>query len=67
MIYKNFVIKGTFEAGVAVGSLRNFLARNGAGELNILDKGLSVALVEVQVHNPLVMDYVAENLAPYLG
>ena len=67
MIYKTFVIKGTFEAGVAVGSMRNFLARSEAGELTILDKGLSVALVEVLVYNPLVMDYVAENLAPYLG
>lgn len=67
MIYKDFVIKGTFEAGVAVGSIRSFLARSGAGELTFLDKELSVALVEVQVYNPLVMDYVAENLAPYLG
>lgn len=67
MIYKTFVIKGTFEAGVVVGSVRSFLARSEAGELTVLDKGLSVALVEVQVYNPLVMDYVAENLAPYLG
>ena len=67
MIYKTYTIKATFEAGVAVGSMRNFLARSGAGELTVIGNELSVVRVEVQVYNSLVMDYITENLKLHLG
>ena len=66
MIYKTVIIENTFEAGVAVGSLRSFLAGQGAGELNIVARGEGCVEVEIAVHNPLTMSYVEDRLADFV-
>lgn len=66
MIYKTIIIENTFRAGVAVGSLRSFLAGQGAGELNIVDSNESYVEVEIAVHNPAVMAYAEDRLADFV-
>ena len=66
MIYKSLIIENTFEAGVAVGSLRSFLAGQGAGELNIVATGEGCVEVEIAVHNPAVMSYAEDRLADFV-
>lgn len=66
MIYKSFIIENTFEAGVAVGSLRSFLAGQGAGELNVVASGEPGVLVEISAHNPAVMSYAEDRLADFV-
>ena len=66
MIYKTVIVENTFEAGVAVGSLRAFLAGQGAGELNIVATGDPGVVVEIATHNPLTMSYVEDRLADFV-
>lgn len=66
MIYKTIIIENTFKAGVAVGSLRSFLAGQGAGELNVTDSNEDYVEVEIAVHNPAVMSYAKDRLADFV-
>jgi hypothetical protein len=65
MLFKSLYIAETFEAGLAVGSLRSFLASNCAGELRVVKRNGSIE-VELMVHNPLVMSYCEEKLAAFV-
>ena len=66
MIYKSFIIENSFEAGVAVGSLRSFLAGQGAGELNVVASGEGCVEVEITTYNPLTMSYAEDRLADFV-
>lgn len=66
MIYRTLYIQNTFKAGVEVGSLRAYLAREGAGELNVIANHGNVQEVEVMTYNPLTMSYVEDRLAPFV-
>jgi hypothetical protein len=66
MIYKTVIVENTFEAGVAVGSLRAFLAGQGAGELNIIATGEPGVVVEIAAYNPAVMSYAEDRLADFV-
>lgn len=66
MIYKTIIVENTFEAGIAVGSLRAFLAGQGAGELNIISTGEPGVVVEISAHNPLIMSYAEDRLADFV-
>ena len=66
MIYKTIFVENTFEAGVAVGSLRAFLAGQGAGELNVVATGEGCVEVEIATHNPLTMSYAEDRLADFV-
>lgn len=66
MIYKTIIVENTFEAGVAVGSLRSFLAGQGAGELNIVATGEGCVEVEIATYNPLTMSYAEDRLADFV-
>ena len=66
MIYKTVIIENTFEAGVAVGSLRSFLAGQGAGELKIVNSNESYVEVEIAAYNPAVMSYAQDRLADFV-
>lgn len=63
--YKTVYVEKTFAAGVAVGSLRAFLAHQGAGELTIreLDDCMEV---EIAVYNPAIMSYAQDRLADFV-
>lgn len=66
MIYKTIIVENTFKAGVAVGSLRAFLAGQGAGELNIVDSNENYVEVEIAAYNPAVMSYAEDRLADFV-
>lgn len=66
MIYKTVIIENTFRAGVAVGSLRSFLAGQGAGELNVVDSNENYVEVEIATYNPLTMSYAEDRLADFV-
>lgn len=66
MIYKTVYVENTFEAGVAVGSLRSFLAGQGAGELNVVASGADCVEVEIACYSHLVMAYAEERLADFV-
>lgn len=66
MYYKTILVERTFEAGVAVGSLRAFLAHAGAGELIITGDLSDTMEVELRVFNPLIMRYAEEQLAAFV-
>jgi hypothetical protein len=66
MNYKTIYVERTFEAGVAVGSLRAFLAHAGAGELNVSSDLGDKMEVEIRVFNPLIMSYAEDRLAAYV-
>lgn len=66
MIYKTLYIQNTFKAGVEVGSLRARLAREGAGELNVIADYGDTQEVEIMTYNPLIMSYVEDQLAPFV-
>jgi hypothetical protein len=64
--YKTVYIQNTFEAGVAVGSLRSHLAHQGAGEANYKQTGDGYIEVEIATYNPLVMSYAEDKLADFV-
>ena len=66
MIYKTLYIQNTFKAGVEVGSLRAHLAREGAGELNIVADHGDTKEIEIMTYNPLIMSYAEDRLAPFV-
>ena len=66
MIFKTLYIQNTFNAGVEVGSLRAHLAREGAGELNIIADHGNTQEVEIMTYNPLIMSYAEDRLAPFV-
>lgn len=66
MIYKTLYIQNTFKAGVEVGSLRARLAREGAGELNVIADHEDTQEVEIMTYNPLIMSYAEDRLAPFV-
>ena len=66
MIYKTLYIQNTFKAGVEVGSLRAHLAREGAGELNVIADHGDTQEVEIMTYNPLTMSYAEDRLAPFV-
>lgn len=66
MYYKTILVERTFEAGVAVGSLRAFLAHAGAGELIITGDLSDTMEVELRIFNPLIMRYAEEQLAAFV-
>lgn len=66
MTYKTLYVQNTFETGVEVGSLRAHLAREGAGELNIIADHGDTQEVEIMTYNPLIMSYVEDRLAPFV-
>lgn len=66
MIYKTVYVQNTFEAGVAVGSLRAFLAGQDAGELIIVRELGENVEVEIACHTHLVMAYAEEKLADFV-
>ena len=64
--YKTIYIHNTFEAGVAVGSLRSHLAGQGSGEANYkLIEGGYVE-VEIATYNSLIMSYAEDRLAAFV-
>ena len=66
MTYKTLYVQNTFEAGVEVGSLRALLAREGAGELNVIADHGDTQEVEIMTYNPLTMSYAEDRLAPFV-
>lgn len=66
MYCKSVFVTRTFETGVAVGSLRAFLAHAGAGELVITRDQGDILEVELRVSNPLIMRYAEEQLAAFV-
>lgn len=66
MIYKTVHVEKTFEAGVAVGSLRAFLAGQDAGELTIVRELDMLVEVEIACYSHLVMAYVEDKLADFV-
>lgn len=64
--YKTVYIQNTFEAGVAVGSLRSHLAHQGAGEANCKQTEDGYIEVEIATYNPLVMSYAEDRLADFV-
>lgn len=65
-MYKVITVENTFAAGVAVGSLRNFLAHSSAGELNIVKETGDSIEVEIHVLNPLIMSWAEKQLAAFV-
>lgn len=66
MIYKTIHVESTFEAGVAIGSLRAFLAGQEAGELTIVRELDMLVEVEIACHSHLIMAYVEDELADFV-
>lgn len=66
MIYKTIIIENTFEAGVAVGSLRSHFAGQDCGEVNIVNSSENFVEVEIAVYNPLIMAYAEDKLADFV-
>lgn len=66
MIYKTVYVQKTFEAGVAVGSLRAFLAGQSAGELTIVRELEENVEVEIACYSHLVMAYAESQLAAFV-
>ena len=66
MVYKTVYVQKTFAAGVAVGSLRAFLAGQGAGELTIVSELEESVEVEIACHSHLIMAYSEERLADFV-
>ena len=66
MIYKTVYVQNTFEAGVAVGSLRAFLAGQSAGELTVIRELEDSVEVEIACYSHLVMAYAESQLAAFV-
>jgi hypothetical protein len=66
MIYKTIIVENTFEAGVAVGSLRSHFAGQGCGEVNVVASNGSYVEVEISAYNPLTMSYAEDRLADFV-
>jgi hypothetical protein len=66
MIYKTITVENTFEAGVAVGSLRSHFAGQGCGEVNVVASGEGCVEVEISAYNPLTMSYAEDRLADFV-
>ena len=64
--HKTVYIQNTFEAGVAVGSLRSHLAHQGAGEANYKRIEGGYIEVEIATYNSLVMSYAEDRLAAFV-
>lgn len=64
--YKTIYVQNTFEAGVAVGSLRSHLAGQGSGEANYKLVEGGYIEVEIATYNPLIMSYAEDRLAAYV-
>ena len=64
--YKTVYVQDTFEAGVAVGSLRSHLAGQGAGEANYKRTGDGYIEVEIATYNPQITSYAEDRLAAYV-
>lgn len=64
--YKTVYVKKTFEAGVAVGSLRSHLAHEGAGEAKYKQTGDGYIEVEIATYNSQIMSYAEDRLAAYV-
>lgn len=64
--YKTIYIHNSFEAGVAVGSLRSHLAHQGAGEANYKRTGDGYIEVEIATYNSQIMSYAEDRLAAYV-
>lgn len=65
-MYKTITVENTFAAGVAVGSLRNFLAHASAGELNIGEEAGGYIEIEIHALNPLIMSWAEKQLAAFV-
>lgn len=66
MIYKTIIVENTFEAGIAVGSLRSHFAGQGCGEVNVVASSELGVAVEISVYNPLTMSYAEDRLADFV-
>lgn len=66
MIYKTIIVENTFEAGVAVGSLRSHFAGQGCGEVNVVASGEGCVEVEISAYNPLIISYAEDRLADFV-
>ena len=64
--YRTVYVQNTFEAGVAVGSLRSHLAKQGSGEANYKLVEGGYIEVEIATYNPAVMSYAKDRLAAYV-
>lgn len=65
-MHKTITVENTFAAGVAVGSLRNFLANLSVGELNIAKEADGYIEIEIQAPNPLIMSWAEKQLAAFV-
>jgi hypothetical protein len=65
MNYKTVYVQKTFDAGVAVGSLKSFLAHANAGELVVTELD-GVMQVELYIHNPLAVGWAEAQLAAFV-
>ena len=65
-MYKVITVENSFAAGVAVGSLRNFLAHSSGGELNIGKEADGYIEVEIHALNPLIMSWAEKQLAAFV-
>lgn len=64
--YKTVYIQNTFEAGVAVGSLRSHLAGQGSGEVSYKRMEGGYIEVEIATYNSQIMSYAEDRLAAYV-
>ena len=65
--YRTFVVEDTFAAGMAVQRVKSHIEANNAGDALTPYKceGKRVAF-EVYAHNPLVMGWIEDQLAPFV-
>ena len=64
--FRTIYIENTFSAGLAVGSLRSFLAGQNAGNVNVGRAEGDHVEIEICTYNSMVMSYAEEKLAPFV-
>ena len=65
--YRTFVVEDTFAGGMAVQRVKSFIEANNAGNaLTPYRCGEGCVAFEVCAHNPLVMSWIEDQLAPFV-
>lgn len=64
--FRTIYIENTFSAGLAVGSLRSFLAGQEAGNISVGRAEGDRVEIEICTYSPHVMSYAESQLAPFV-
>jgi hypothetical protein len=64
--YRVFELEATFVSGMAVQRVISYICRKGAGDISSPKFENGRVAFEVYTHNPLVMAWIEDQLAPFV-